>query len=73
MTMTVAMWACSSVRGPFCMCVLTLDTEAVVHVCVCVSLQSPMPEALQKALNSKKRGNKDRFGGMSVEGRGIII
>lgn len=55
------------------MCVLTLDTEAVVHVCVCVSLQSPMPEALQKALNSKKRGNKDRFGGMSVEGRGIII
>lgn len=38
-----------------------------------VVLQSPMPEALQKALAAKKRGTRDRFGGMSVEGRGIII
>jgi hypothetical protein len=32
-----------------------------------------MPEALAKTLAAKKRGTRDRFGGMSVEGRGLIV
>lgn len=35
--------------------------------------KSPMPEALAKTLAAKKRGTRDRFGGMSVEGRGLIV
>jgi hypothetical protein len=42
------------------------------HLAV-VLLQSPMPEALAKTLAAKKRGTRDRFGGMSVEGRGLIV
>jgi hypothetical protein len=41
-------------------------------VLLCV-LQSPMPAALAQKLQAKKRGNKDRFGGMSVEGRGLVV
>lgn len=40
--------------------------------CSCVP-QSPMPEKLAKTLAAKKRGTKDRFGGMSVEGRGMMV
>jgi hypothetical protein len=35
--------------------------------------QSPIGGRLGKVLQQRKRGSKDRFGGMSVEGRGIQL
>jgi len=32
-----------------------------------------MPTQLEKQLAQKKRGSKDRFGGVSVEGRGLMV
>lgn len=51
---------------------LLLMLPALWCVLLCV-LQSPMPAALAQKLQAKKRGNKDRFGGMSVEGRGLVV
>jgi hypothetical protein len=35
--------------------------------------QSPIGGALGKLLQKQKRGTRDRFGGVSVEGRGMQI